>query len=91
MANPRYGTTAANVVLPLQVDKSVKRFWVESVDGAALVWFTVDGSAPAALTDGTFFLPAAPGSGIPFELGLATPVTVKFLSTGVVKVSVRYL
>ena len=34
MANPRYGTTVPNVVLPLQVDKKVRKFWVETVHGA---------------------------------------------------------
>ena len=90
MANPKYGTTGANTVLPVQVDKAVKRFWVETVDGAAMVWFTIDGSTPVAMADGTFFLPAAAGAGIPFELSQASQVTVKFLSTTVVKVAVRY-
>lgn len=90
MANPRYGTTVSNVVLPVQVDKKVRRFWVESVDGADRVWFTIDGSDPAAYTDGSFFLPADAGAGIPFELAQAAQTTVKFKSAAPVRVAVRY-
>lgn len=91
MANPMYGTTVANTALPIQVEKSVKKFWVESVNGVAPVWFTIDGSTPVALQDGSFFLPAAAGAGIPFELGAAQQVTVTFKSVGAVQVGVRYL
>lgn len=90
MANPKYGTTVADTVLPIQVDKKVKRFWVEAVDGAAAVYFTVDDSTPAIGTDGSHYLPAAAGASIPFELDLAEQVTVKFKSSVAAKVSVRY-
>lgn len=90
MANPRYGTTVPNVVLEIAVDKAVRRFWVESVDGADVVWFTIDGSTPTALTDGTSFLSAAAGASVPFETDRAELVTVKFRSASAVKVSVRY-
>jgi hypothetical protein len=43
------------------------------------------------MADGTFFMPASAGAGIPFELSQASQVTVKFLSTAPAKVSVRYL
>lgn len=89
MANPIYGTTVPNTVLPLQVDKKVRRFWVESVDGADVVYFTVDGSTPGLGADGSSFLPAAPSS-LPFEMDTAQQATVKFKSAAAVKVSVRY-
>lgn len=93
VANPKYGTTVPNAgtALGIQVDKKVRDFWVESVDGAERVWFTVNGEDPIAGTDGVYFLPAAAGAGIPFSLPAATQVTVKFKSTGAVWVSVRYL
>lgn len=88
--NPKYGTTIANAIssLSIQTDKWVRRFWVESVDGTDIVYFTVDGSDPALGQDGSSFL--APGSSLPFEFDEAQQVTVRFKSAGVVKVSVRY-
>lgn len=90
MANPIYGVTQPNTVLPLQIDKKVRQVWVESVDGADTVYFTVDGSVPSIGQDGCFFLPQGSASSIAFGLDSAQQVTVKFFSASAVKVSVRY-
>lgn len=90
MPNPKYGTTVANTVLTIQVSQNTRTVWVESVDGAALVYFTIDGSTPAIGADGSFYLPAAPG-GLELAVSPARAVTVKLISSAAVKVSVRSL
>lgn len=92
MADPKHGTTVASATDPLVLTLEVKarRFAVMSVDGAGLVYYTIDGSTPQVDHDGSFVLPAAvqevphnnPGSGAP---------VVKFVSAAAVKVSVRPL
>lgn len=90
MANPKHGTTVANTVLSLQLDKAARRFEVMSVDGASPVYFTVDGTAPVAGADGTYVLPAAICT-LTMEQAPAQQSTIKFISTAPVKVSVRWL
>lgn len=89
-ADTKHGTTVANTTLTLTLATKARRFAVLSVDGAAVVYYTLDGSDPVVGADGTYVLPAAvqevphnnPAPGVP---------TVKFKSAGVAKVSVRAL
>ncbi len=89
MANPMHGTTTPDVVLPITLDRKWRRGEVMNVDGAAAVYFTVDGTTPTVGGDGCLVLPAAIGAlPVEFAYGGSAPV-VKFISKGAVQVSVR--
>lgn len=93
VANPKYGTTVANSGSPLIVatDVKVRQFWVESIDGDQVpVWFRFDGQDPVAGENGSHVLTAGPGS-LEFSQSSAQIVSVRFKSTGAVRVSVRTL
>lgn len=91
MADPKHGTTVANQPLQLALEKHYRRFAVLSVDGADLVYYTLDGSEPALGANGTYVLPAAVQEVPHTNPDLSLVPTVIFKSAGVVKVSVRPL
>lgn len=93
--SPRHATLAADTVTTLTFLTDYARIEVANVDGAALVYFTVDGTTPGIAATGSQVLPAAIGAvelspriqGAPHS----GPTVVKLISAGTPKVSVRGL
>lgn len=90
MADTKHGTTVANTTLTLTLGTKSRRFAVLSVDGAGIVYYTIDGTDPTVGADGTYVLPAAVQEVPHTNPGYGEPV-VKFKSAAAVKVSVRAL
>lgn len=86
--SPQHATLVATTVTTFTFDTDFTQVEVLNVDGAAAVYFTVDGSAPTVEGEGAMVLPAAIG-------GLVVPsarrggTVVKAISSGTPKVSVR--
>jgi hypothetical protein len=93
MADPKHGTTVANVTLTITMTKRYRRLAVLSVDGAALCYYTIDGTDPVIGQDGCHVLPPAVQE-VPHDIDLDVLVglpVIKFKSATAVKVSVRPL
>lgn len=88
MPDSEHATLVASTVKTITLDAQYGRIEVVNVDGAAIVYFTVDGSTPTVAGDGTLVLPAAIGGweGAPDS---DNPTVVKLISTGTPKVAVR--
>lgn len=93
--SPLHATLVANTPTTLTLDRNYLRIDVCNVDGAAAVYFTVDGRTPAVAATGSFVLPAAICS---MELSPRDDgdthtgnTVVKLISTGTPKVSVAGL
>lgn len=88
-ASPTHVTLVANTVSTITLDEeyfgSVE---VLNVDGAAAVYFTVDAGDPTVEGNGCNVLPAAIG-GLVISAASDKSVTVKLISAGTPKVSVR--
>lgn len=94
-AQPVHVTLVANTPATVTLDKDYKSIDVCNVDGAAAVYFTVDGSTPTVAGTGTWVLPAVICSMemTPRDDGdpHSGPTVVKLISTGTPKVSVSGL
>lgn len=86
--SPRHATLQAATVATITFDRDYPRVEVANVTGAAAVYFTVDGSTPAAEQTGSHVLPAAIGS-VDVDVHTSGPTVVKLISAGTPKVSVR--
>lgn len=85
--SPQHATLVANTVTTLTFAAREDHVEVLNVDGAAAVYFTVDGSTPSIGGTGSHVLPAAIGS---FDVAVPSIVTtVKLISSGTPKVSAR--
>lgn len=87
-ASPQHVTLVAGVVSTVTFDADFARIEVTNVDGAAAVYFRMDGVDPVAAAEGTYVLPAAIGR-IEVPPGTAGVTVVKLISAGTPKVSVR--
>lgn len=90
--SPQHFTLVANTVKTFTFNIDFVAVEVLNVDGAAKVWFTLDGSDPVVGQDGCQVLPAAIGSVEvdPSAHGSGKgPTVVKAISDGTPLVSVR--
>lgn len=88
MPDSRHVTLTADTVATVTLDRQYGAVEVVNVDGAAAVYFTVDGSSPTVAGDGTIVLPAAV-SGVEIPPGSDSPTVVKLISEGTPQVAVR--
>jgi len=86
-ASPAHVTLTANTVATVTLDRNYSSVEVLNVDGAAAIYFTVDGTTPVVEANGTHVLPAAIG-GLTVTAG-SDVATIKLISTGTPKVSIR--
>ena len=88
MARIKHGTLTATTVASVTITPSADEIEVVNVDGAAAIYFTADGSTPTVEGDDCEVVPATIG-----VLRVATPgdapYTVKLISSGTPKYSVR--
>lgn len=88
MAEVQHATLVASTVTTQTFTPSERNVEVTNVDGASAIYFTVDGSTPTVAGANCQVIPAAIQSlSVPRE-GTGT-VTVKLISSGTPKVSVR--
>lgn len=80
-------TLTAATVDTVTFDDDVDTVEVLSHDGAAAVYFTVDGSTPTVAGKGCWMLPAAASSAT-VDVGTAGDTVVKLISAGTPKVSI---
>ncbi|WP_069883546.1 hypothetical protein [Streptomyces luteocolor] len=80
-------TLVANQVDTVQFADDVDEIEILSHDGAAPIYFTVDGTAPAVEGRGSRVLPAAISSAM-IEPPTSGPTVVKVVSAGTPKISV---
>lgn len=91
MADSQHVTLTADTVATMTFDRDYDTIEVINVDGAAAVYFTINGDDPEVEGAGTIVLPAAIGGveiGNPLT-GQLDNSTVKLISAGTPKVSVR--
>lgn len=86
--SPQHVTLVASTVSTVTFDEDFGMVEVTNVDGAAPVYFRMDGTAPVIAATGTHVLPAAIGS---LEVAPKTTgvTVVKLISSGTPKVSIR--
>lgn len=89
-ASPQHATLVASTVTTLTFNVDFNRVEVLNVDGAAEVYFTMDGTAPTVGGTGCHVLPAAIAS-CEAEPTTSGATVVKLISSGTPKVSVRGL
>lgn len=87
-ASPAHVTLVANTVTTVTLDSDYATVEVLNVDGAASVYFTTNGATPTVEGAGCNVLPAAIGA-LDLNTGTRGTVTVKLISTGTPKISVR--
>lgn len=87
MANPQHFTLVAGTVKTFTLNEDFSEVEVTNVDGAAAVYFTVDGSTPVVAGDGSYVLPAAIGF-LRLAPRTAGVTIVKAVSAGAPQVSV---
>lgn len=91
MASTKHVTLVAATVTTVALSVNAARIEVVNVDGAEVVYFTVDGSTPTVAGDNTHVLPAAICAlEVQDETSGANSV-VKLISAGTPEVSVRAL
>lgn len=90
MASPQHATLVADTVTTISHTGAHNRIEVLNVDGAAAVYFTVDGTTPTVAGTGCEVLPAAIGAVTVDEQSTGTTSTVKLISSGIPKVSVKF-
>jgi hypothetical protein len=90
-ARIQHVTLTADDVKEVSLNKNYQRVEVLNVDGAAAVYFTVDGSDPTVEGDDCHCIPAAIGALDAPSVRQDNPTVVKLISTGTPKVSVRGL
>lgn len=90
MASPQHATLVADTVTTIStLDDGYQRVEVTNVDGAAAVYFTIDGTTPTVAGSGTQVLPASISSLSVKDISPGAAPTVKLISSGTPKVSVR--
>ncbi len=89
--SPAHATLVADTVTTITFDANFGRVEVLNVDGAAAVYFRVDGTAPTVAGAGSHVLPAAIGSLEIADQTSGQNTVVKLISAGTPKVSVRGL
>lgn len=87
-ASPAHVTLTANAVTTVTLDDDYEQIEVLSVDGAAAIYFTIDGADPTIEGNGCSVLPAAIG-GLTLNSPAEVGTVVKLISAGTPKVSVR--
>lgn len=88
-ASPAHVTLTANTVATVTLDANYSNVEVLNVDGAAPIYFTVDGTTPTVEGNGCNVLPAAISA---LTVWAGTQVdTIKLISAGTPKVSIRGL
>lgn len=90
-ASPQHITLTGGVVETVTFDYAFEFLEVLNVDGAAAVYFTLDGTTPAVGATGTEVLPAAISSLATFRSTFQTPNggrIVKLISSGTPQISV---
>lgn len=88
MAEIEHGTLVANTMATVTLDHDFAQVEVLNRDGAAEIFFTVDGPAPVIEADDCQCLPAAIGAlQLPASVGNQT--VVRLISSGTPKYSVR--
>jgi hypothetical protein len=90
----QYVTLVANTVATVTFAVDLALVEVASVDGAAVVYVTTDGTTPAANTTGSDFVAASAGAFTLVKVDSSADnaprqTTVKLISTGTPTVSVR--
>ena len=88
MPDSEHITLTASTVATVTLDADYNFVEVVNVDGAAAVYFTVDGATPTIAGAGTIVLPAAI-SGIEVQPWTSGLTTIKLISSGTPKVAVR--
>ena len=83
----RHITLTANTVSTVILDSDYVRVEVVNVDGAAAVYFTVNGAEPTVKGNGTHVLPATIGRLLVDPSG-AQSTTVRLISAGAPQVAV---
>ena len=91
MANVRHVTLVAATVATVNLVNNAGRVEVTNRDGAAAVYFTVDGSTPTVEGDDTHVVPAVIDRVEVVDETAGTTSVVKLISAGTPKVSVRAL
>ncbi len=81
-------TLTANAVETFTFADDLPEVTVVSLDGAAVVYFTIDGSTPTIAGPKTYVLPAAIGAGT-FAPPTPGGTVVKAISTGTPTISVQ--
>jgi hypothetical protein len=94
--SPKYATLVANTVATITFAADYPLVEVTSIDGTAAVYFTTDGTTPAAGQTGSEYLPASANAFTVAKVDSAADnaprqTTVKLLSTGTPTVTVRTL
>jgi hypothetical protein len=90
MASPQHATLVAATVTTIStLDDGYTRVEVTNVDGAAAVYFTIDGTTPTVAGSGCHVIPAAIQSLSLEDRSPGAAPTVKLISSGTPKVSVR--
>lgn len=84
-----YTLVAATVQTVSTLDDGYNAVEVTNVDGASAVYFTTDGTTPTVAGDDCQVLPAAISSLSVVERSAGAAPTVKLISAGTPKVSVR--
>jgi hypothetical protein len=86
--SPQHATLVADTVSTFTFDEDFDNVEVLSVDGAALAYFTTDGTTPEVAATGTHILPAAIG-GLVVQPPTGGNTVVKVISAGTPMISVR--
>ena len=90
MPDSRHLTLTANTVATVTLDSDYDNVEIVNVDGAAAVYFTIDGSMPTVAGDGTIVLPAAiSGWATEYNRPRGSDAVVRLISTGTPKIAVR--
>ena len=78
-----YGTLTASTIATVTLARD--REWVEVLNrnGAAEIFFTVDGSNPTVAGAGTFCVPAIAGAAVKVAAPEAATTSVKLISSGI--------
>jgi len=82
-------TLEANTISTVIFDVDLEVVEIISRDGAADIWYTLDGSTPVPEGPRTYILPAGAMGSDEREPYTSGPTTVKFLSPGRPRVSVQ--
>lgn len=91
MASTKHVTLVAATVTTVTLTVNAGRIEVVNVDGASAVYFTVDGTTPTVAGDNTHVLPAAICALEVQDETAGVNSTIKLISVGTPKISVRGL
>lgn len=82
VATAKHLTLAASTVDSITFSVNPKTVEVLNRDGAAAIFFTVDGSTPTVGGDDCFAVPAAAGAALAVDAPSTTGTVVKLISAG---------